>query len=233
MGGYDAVTGLPSGGLLDEFRLYNRALPDAEVLSTWNFSLPKDFGTLAGTVTNSYNGTPIAGAIVTCGTQNATTIANGTYSISNVPVGNYNVSCSATGFLPQTKPATITKNQTTTLNFALNPIPAVCSGVVTNAATGAPVVGAKVSVGTNVTYSTGPTGAYALNIYPAVTNVPVLASKAGFDNFSSAPMTFTPPNTSTLNIPLLETTNAPVNVVATLNTPQTAVDITWGLPTAN
>ncbi len=32
--------GLPSGGMMDEFRMYNRALSDAEVGSTWNQQLP-------------------------------------------------------------------------------------------------------------------------------------------------------------------------------------------------
>jgi ELWxxDGT repeat protein len=40
VGGYSASTGIPSGGVLDEFRLYSRALAPAEVLSTWNATLP-------------------------------------------------------------------------------------------------------------------------------------------------------------------------------------------------
>ena len=32
--------GLPAGNLMDEFRMYNRALSDAEVGSTWNQQLP-------------------------------------------------------------------------------------------------------------------------------------------------------------------------------------------------
>jgi len=40
VGAYSTLTGLPAGGLMDEFRLYNRALDDAEVAATWNQSLP-------------------------------------------------------------------------------------------------------------------------------------------------------------------------------------------------
>ncbi|MBK0404381.1 T9SS type A sorting domain-containing protein [Adhaeribacter sp. BT258] len=40
VGGYGTNNGLPSGGKLDEFRLYNRALTAAEIASTWNQTLP-------------------------------------------------------------------------------------------------------------------------------------------------------------------------------------------------
>ncbi|HEX9657213.1 MAG TPA: choice-of-anchor D domain-containing protein, partial [Bacteroidota bacterium] len=39
VGGYSTVTGLPAGGLLDEFRVYNRALDAFEISSTWNIEL--------------------------------------------------------------------------------------------------------------------------------------------------------------------------------------------------
>ncbi|MEL7427959.1 MAG: LamG-like jellyroll fold domain-containing protein, partial [Bacteroidota bacterium] len=40
VGGQSGSTGLAPGGLMDEFRLYNRALTDAEISATWNQSLP-------------------------------------------------------------------------------------------------------------------------------------------------------------------------------------------------
>src|SRR5262249_47297917 len=40
LGGYSSSTGLASGQLFDEFRLYNRALSAEEVGATWNQSLP-------------------------------------------------------------------------------------------------------------------------------------------------------------------------------------------------
>lgn len=39
VGGYSASAGLPSGALLDEFRIYNRALSADEVAATWNIEL--------------------------------------------------------------------------------------------------------------------------------------------------------------------------------------------------
>jgi len=40
IGAYSTSPGMPAGGLMDEFRMYNRALSDAEVGSTWNQQLP-------------------------------------------------------------------------------------------------------------------------------------------------------------------------------------------------
>ncbi len=40
VGGQAASVGLPVGGKIDEFRLYNRALSAAEIASTWNITLP-------------------------------------------------------------------------------------------------------------------------------------------------------------------------------------------------
>jgi hypothetical protein len=40
VGGYSSTNSIPSGALLDEFRMYNRALDAAEVGMTWNQSLP-------------------------------------------------------------------------------------------------------------------------------------------------------------------------------------------------
>lgn len=39
-GGYGTNNGLPTGGKMDEFRLYNRALSAAEITQTWNKTLP-------------------------------------------------------------------------------------------------------------------------------------------------------------------------------------------------
>ena len=81
-------------------------------------------GTLNGTVTSAFNGAPVAGASIVCGTKNTTTNASGQYTIYNVSIGDYNVQASATGYISESKPATITNMQTTTVDFALDPIPA-------------------------------------------------------------------------------------------------------------
>ena len=104
-------------------------------------------GTLTGTVTNNYNSTPINGATISVtGLTPVLTNASGMYTLYNVPIGNKSVTATMAGFTPQTKQAAIQNQQTTTVDFALDPIPGVLSGVITNASTGTPVVGAMVQV---------------------------------------------------------------------------------------
>ena len=190
-------------------------------------------GTVQGTVTSNFNGSPINGATVTiAGVPPVTTNVAGAYTIYNVPTGVKNVTATATGYLPKTKQTTVVNLQTSTVDFALDPIPAYLTGVVTNAATGSPVIGARVSVNNapynSTTYSIAG-GAYTLNIYP-VGNLTVTASKPGFDNFTAGPFTFTQGNTQLLDIPLLENTNAPGLFTAALNSGETAVDLNWAVP---
>jgi len=54
VGGYSSNNGLAPGSVLDEFRLYNRALSGTEVAATWNKTLP-----LAPAITLTGNGTAI------------------------------------------------------------------------------------------------------------------------------------------------------------------------------
>ncbi|MBM2826655.1 MAG: peptidase and subtilisin kexin sedolisin [Dehalococcoidia bacterium] len=84
---------------------------------------PVTTGSVAGTVTNVSNSTPISGASVSVDSgQSATTAADGTYTIANVPTGTRTVIAAASGFNSQTKTATVTQNLTTTVNFALTPV---------------------------------------------------------------------------------------------------------------
>jgi len=78
-------------------------------------------GSISGKVTNSSDGSSdISGATVTVDTgQSATTVANGTYIIADVPTGDRSVTASATGFESQTEPATVTESQATIVDFPL------------------------------------------------------------------------------------------------------------------
>ncbi|MBE0647365.1 MAG: carboxypeptidase regulatory-like domain-containing protein, partial [Bacteroidales bacterium] len=185
-------------------------------------------GTLTGTVTNCFNGAPLAGATVTAGTFSATTNASGVYTMLNVPVGNYSVNCTSAGFLTQTKQATVVNTQTTTVNFCMEPIPAYLSGIVYNNDTGEPIVGAKIMVGPSTIYSVSG-GQYTVNIYP-VGSFGVTATKAGFQNFTAGPFTFVQNVTTLLDIPMLRATYPPLALTATLNTAATAVDLAWMAP---
>ena len=83
---------------------------------------PIPYGSLSGTVTDSDTGDPIVGAVVTAGEYNTATAGDGTYMISDMLIGDYDVNCSATNYIaadPVT--ATITDGGNTVVDFALVP----------------------------------------------------------------------------------------------------------------
>lgn len=78
------------------------------------------FGTLAGTVTSATSKGPIEGALITAGDYSTTTDQFGDYTIPDMAVGTYDVTCEADGYFAQTVTGVvITVNQTTTQDFAL------------------------------------------------------------------------------------------------------------------
>jgi N-acetylneuraminic acid mutarotase len=80
-------------------------------------------GEVAGTVTDSSTGAPLAGATVTAGDTSATTAADGTYDLS-VPTGTYDVTATAYGFGSKTVPGVaVADGQKVTESFALAPVP--------------------------------------------------------------------------------------------------------------
>uniref|UniRef100_A0A7C6EEG0 Carboxypeptidase regulatory-like domain-containing protein n=1 Tax=candidate division WOR-3 bacterium TaxID=2052148 RepID=A0A7C6EEG0_UNCW3 len=109
-------------------------------------------GGISGVVTDSVTGNPIIGARV-CAMHGgcATTNENGAYLIENLRPGDYRVTASASGYRCKTYPemVTVVAGQVTeNINFALAPFtppqPGGISGVVTDSATGNPIVGARV-----------------------------------------------------------------------------------------
>ncbi len=108
--------------------------------------------------------------------------------------------------------------------------PATLNGIVTNCVTGAPVVGAKVTVGTLNTYSVFG-GIYSLSINPPGSYT-VSCAKTGFDLYISNTVVFAPGVTVNLPICLNESANPPDQVVATLDTTVSPpkVDISWQVP---
>ncbi len=107
-------------------------------------------------------------------------------------------------------------------------VPGILEGVVTNASNGAPVQGAKIQAGDSTAY-TSVDGSYSMPL-PSGTIASVTASKLGFDNLTVTDVVITASATTTQDFALLENTNPPSVVLATLNTAQTAVNVTWGLP---
>ena len=198
-------------------------------LTRANIRIYQPGGTLSGTVKNTAN-VAIAGATVSGGGGTATTAANGTYSMP-VYAGTNNITASAPpNYVDKTLPATVTPNGTATLNFTLAPVPSYLNGVITNAATGATVKGAKIVVNGIVGYSTEG-GVYTMEIFPGG-SYPIKITKAGFGDTTTVSYVFTPPLTTTVNVALQETVNKPSTpFLAALNgTPATSVALSWGVP---
>ncbi|BDV42858.1 hypothetical protein GURASL_17810 [Geotalea uraniireducens] len=113
------------------------AVLKAGVKTVVNFALTAatvTTGTLTGTVTDSA-GAAIAGATVATSTggYSATTNSSGAYTIAAITAGTYDVTCTATGYTAQSKPATITANASATLNFTM-----ASAGVTINSVTATP-----------------------------------------------------------------------------------------------
>ena len=110
--------GLPNG----TYRWAVKAVYTNGVASVPSFSnaLVKELvtGMIAGVVRRT-NNVPIVGATVTAAGVSATTNNAGAYSMV-VEVGTHDVTCTATGFVPQTVSGiVVTQNQTTTVNFVM------------------------------------------------------------------------------------------------------------------
>ena len=105
---------------------------------------------------------------------------------------------------------------------------ATLSGTVTNAITGAPITGAKVTVN-NQTGWTVSGGTYSMQINPVGT-YPVKFRKTGFDTYTSPPVTFQTGGSVTMNKSLWENCNPPSMVNSILDTALQIVYINWELP---
>ncbi|MGG4167943.1 carboxypeptidase regulatory-like domain-containing protein [Rossellomorea vietnamensis] len=121
--------------------------------TTVNVTLNEDPGTLTGFVRDT-NNVPIPGGSVTvqistgAGIIVATTVTapDGSYTVPNLSPGNYTVVAAASNFQAATQGVTISSNTTSIVNFNLASDPGSISGIVTNAQTGTPIIGANVQV---------------------------------------------------------------------------------------
>ena len=116
-------------------------------------------GSISGVVTDSTTAAPIFGAMVTASQSNvcggrAITDSSGVYTIQNLAAGDYQVVARARNYRPAHYPtpvAVVDGQNTPDINFALGqftppppPNPGSISGIVTDSATGVPIVGAVV-----------------------------------------------------------------------------------------
>jgi YD repeat-containing protein len=103
--------------------LTNAVFVPAASVTILNVSLSSP-GSVSGTVTQSNGVTPIQGAIVQALVGDASlasvsTGSNGTYTISGLSAGTYQVQASASGFVSAGQSASVTANGTATANFSL------------------------------------------------------------------------------------------------------------------
>lgn len=128
------------------------------------FRFPSTNGyALSGVVTASGTNAPIPGATVAIlGGASTTTGTSGGYSV-RLTNGSYTVSASAAGFLGSTVTAEVSGSNLTQ-DFTLLPRVYGLSGSVTNAWTGAAIVGANVSVPNGPSTETNAQGDYGLSL---------------------------------------------------------------------
>jgi len=135
---------VPSGASTGNLVVTVSALPSNPTLFTVN-------GALSGTVTNYSGGTPISGATVQV-LQNqsvvatTTTASNGTYSVTGIVTGEYDVKFSASGFGTVLQAAESIPAAGTTLNQVLNSSYGTISGQITQSNGTTAISGATVTV---------------------------------------------------------------------------------------
>ncbi|WP_246002324.1 S8 family serine peptidase [Allorhizocola rhizosphaerae] len=149
------------GGTADDNNVYGEGRLDA--FASVSNAPRGPLGSLRGTITS--NGAPLAGATVLADgpiDRTTTSAADGTYSFPVLSVGDYVVTASKYGYTSATGNATVTENQTSTLDLSLTQAAsATVSGTVT--VDSDPVEGATVSlVGTPLTTTTNAAGFYSL-----------------------------------------------------------------------
>ena len=108
---------------------------------------------------------------------------------------------------------------------------ATLQGLVTDGGNGSPVVGARVTVNGQSTFSTSG-GVYSLAVGTAGT-FPVSCTKAGFDNYTSSPVVFQLGVTSVLNIQLWEKLTPVSNVSVYLDSVSMHVPVSWNAPSGS
>ena len=116
---------LPMVGLLVcVAAIFSVSLASAQTKSTKSPKVAPTTGTLTGEVSDK-RGTPLAGTGVTATsadgkqTESSTTDAGGIFRIDGLAPGEYQIKCTAKGFLPATEKAKIKAGKTTKVNAHL------------------------------------------------------------------------------------------------------------------
>jgi prenyltransferase beta subunit len=151
-----------------------------------------DSGIVSGTATNASDGTPLSGVLITVTGAvplTATTGADGTYTITDVPSGAVTFSATQSGYLDANGSGTVIQGGVLTFSPALTPAPTAgtVTGAVTDSDTGLPIEGATIDLTGTATDSavTGPDGSYTFTNVPAGA-INLSASASGYDPVSTS-----------------------------------------------
>ncbi|MED4456369.1 carboxypeptidase-like regulatory domain-containing protein, partial [Metabacillus fastidiosus] len=217
--GQFSVTGLPEGALTVQASANNFASQVQTVTltpgetETVNFSLPPNPASISGTVTDSLNGNPIAGALVqaflvgtTIPVRSTLTDSNGNYVLTGLNEGEYRLEISDDNYASFISRIVLAPGESRTLDASLAPNPATIQGRLVDAQTGEPIAGAAViTVLSNsgiivASTQTDQNGQYVLTgLAPGTYNVVFSA-----DNFAgqTSTVTLTAGETETINASL-------------------------------
>lgn len=147
------------------------------VLAGCSFIAPK--GSVSGTVTDQSTGTPIEGVNVAIGELKATTDANGTYSIADVPAAEKDITATKEGYTNYTGKVLVEKGKVTQHNIVMvKADKGTVSGTITDKLTGQAIAGVQVTVGTAVVNSDAQ-GKYTVQI--GIGDYELKAEKDGYD----------------------------------------------------
>jgi hypothetical protein len=105
-------------GVVDELRIYQRALSGAEVQAHYT-DLAPGWGTIEGTVTSALTQEPVAGAHIQAGMFSSSTDAAGHYSLPAVACTYFYVRCSKETYDPEVvEMITVPEDETITVDFS-------------------------------------------------------------------------------------------------------------------
>ncbi len=207
-------------------------------------------GSISGVVTDSATGVPVFGAMVTASQTNvcggrAITDSSGIYTIQNLAAGDYQVVARARNYRPAhyPTPVTVVDGQNTPgINFALGqftppppPNPGSISGIVTDSATGAPIVGAVV-IAHHRRFTrqaiTGDDGSYTItNLRPGAYRVMARAPNYRMQTYPDPIMISAGSVVTGINFMLVPGTNPPPQGRGSIS--GTVINATTQLPIAN
>ncbi|MBN2333907.1 MAG: carboxypeptidase regulatory-like domain-containing protein [Deltaproteobacteria bacterium] len=179
--GQFSLADLPTGDIMimamalnhEAVAVVSHVVTDASETLTFNLA-PTTSGTIVGTVIDAVTGEPVRNARIGIGEgvlAGAQTEADGTYTMLTVPVGDYTVSASHPGYLPdQQSFIAVEADEPATVDFTLTPRPQTGSleGMIFDKESGKPLSNVVITnQETGAVATTNAQGYYLLNNLPA------------------------------------------------------------------